>query len=1051
MTTCIRRPRLAARIPVALLVALFATGGWRIALSQEAKPAEAEKPAEAAKADAEAKPKESAEKDDDLVQLSLNNAKIDVVIKWLGQTTGKTIIRDPKVNAQLNVMSSKKMSKRDAIRMVYQALQLQGVAAVEDKEVLYLVPEDKAKTIPPLWINGDPDAPLQGRQFVVRAFDIEKGDPTEIRGRLNQVLSPDAKVEVIPEARRIVITDRADNVRLAGQMIAEFDVVEGVEMRTELIELNHVKAKEMADLLTKLYADGGPAPAGREGEKDGEPKPVANGKKEKITFNADPSDKRILVTAPETKFGDIRALIQKLDNAKPADVGIRILKLKHLRASDLASDLSSLFRRISRYSRYSYSSRSGDSQREIVSQDSTNSLVILSSEAEFEEIRKIVEQVDISNVEKNVMEIIELKNADAGDIAQQLTDLYSDEDPNSRSYRRYYYYDYYDSGSNQEDAKIRFVPDRRRNAIFVLAPSQEMAKIKQLINDLDIAVEGAELAPLVLPLTYLRAYDVEDILNTLFIKKDRPDDWYWYDDYQEEDQDIGRLYGKVRLTSDSYTNSLIVVSNSKENLDAIRIFVEELDKQSPTGETTLRVPLNYARAITVSNNLNILFAQTGAAPMRAQGPERENRGQPQQQQENDTLTRDFEMREDVNESGYFPWLGSGREERQTTMSGRTIRNSSNLVGKVRIVPDHRTNALLITTNSHLFKPVLDLVNELDIPTAQVLIEAKIVEISVEDRERLGTRFSPDGARVFDTDDFENSLIGSGSGSYREVFSGSVLPDAMRTGIIDTAIDLDVLMQFLRRNSQSRIRAEPTINVSNNGLGQVFVGSRIPFIERSQLTTEGARNDTFDYINVGVTFEVKPHINADDEVALNIRVEASSQRPGETLFGGAIIDTRDYRTDVTVKSGSTLVLGGVIRQEESEIEYKVPILGDIPVLGWFFRKQDSSVRDVELMVFIRPIVTRSPEEAEKLRIEQENRARSIRQWRDELRKKKLEQRIEDGDVGDDGSLGLREREFERSYLERRRGDELRTPPPTAGKPADVRADRQVPTAASEAAF
>ena len=168
-------------------------------------------------------------------------------------------------------------------------------------------------------------------------------------------------------------------------------------------------------------------------------------------------------------------------------------------------------------------------------------------------------------------------------------------------------------------------------------------------------------------------------------------------------------------------------------------------------------------------------------------------------------------------------------------------------------------------------------------------------------------------------------------------------------------------------------------MSNNGLGQVFVGSRIPFIERSQLTTEGARNDTFNYIDVGITFEVSPRINQDGEVALDIRVEASQQRVGETLFGGAIIDTRDYRTDLTVSSGQTIVLGGIIQQEEIDIEYKVPLLGDIPLLGWFFKKNDSSTRDVELMVLLKPTVTRSLEEVEALRQEEMKRAYRIRNW------------------------------------------------------------------------
>jgi len=119
---------------------------------------------------------------------------------------------------------------------------------------------------------------------------------------------------------------------------------------------------------------------------------------------------------------------------------------------------------------------------------------------------------------------------------------------------------------------------------------------------------------------------------------------------------------------------------------------------------------------------------------------------------------------------------------------------------------------------------------------------------------------------------------------------------------------------------------------------VFVGQQVPFIERSQSTDVGALNQTFSYKNVGVILEVTPHINTAGDVALKIRAESSSIVPGQTLFGGAILDTRNFKTDVTVKDKETLVLGGIIQRQVSDTLRRTPLLGSIPGMGWFFKRR-----------------------------------------------------------------------------------------------------------------
>src|SRR6185295_19424453 len=119
---------------------------------------------------------------------------------------------------------------------------------------------------------------------------------------------------------------------------------------------------------------------------------------------------------------------------------------------------------------------------------------------------------------------------------------------------------------------------------------------------------------------YVSATDIEDVLNELFLKK-QTQRTYW-DPYSfggnsdSGDKQGGRLYGKVRITSEPYSNSLIITSNSPENLAALEEVLKELDAPSQAGETTMRIGLKFAKAMTVASSLNVLFAKGGSPPLR---------------------------------------------------------------------------------------------------------------------------------------------------------------------------------------------------------------------------------------------------------------------------------------------------------------------------------------------------------------------------------------------------------------------------------------------------
>lgn len=843
-------------------------------------------------------------KDD--VQLSFQGANIDMVIQWLAQTTGKTVIKHPQVNCQLNITSSKKVSKREAINIVYRALALEGYTAIETSESIMIVPEGKEPRMSPEVIGSSQKEIPEGRERLTKVFSLNHIQAAALKEKVQAALSDKATVTLDEHANQIIISDYNDNLRVASE------------------------------------------------------------------------------------------LIKALDTDRPQDVAVRILPLKHMSAIDLAKELAPLYQKMT--------GKTPDTSIDVAADDRSNSLIVFSSEADFNALEKIISALDTDEANEKVMKTFALKNADAEDVAKQLEDLGQNDNNDNR-----YPFFFYGSGSNSRGSKkMSVVADRRRNAVIVQAPPAEMDDIVKMIDELDEPVPSDSLAPRIYRLKYVSAVDMEDVLNELFMKKQQSRSYWDYvfgdggDSSSQSSQDAGRLYGKVRITSEPYSNAILVTSNSKENLAVVENVLQQLDSPSEAGESTLDVPLMYAKAAVVARNINILFAKNGSPPLRPATQQQQNNNNPngaqQQQQQGDSSQNAFLLEQEVKEEGYYPWLG-GQPDNARGGDRNTPRPVSDLVGRVRAVADERGNALLISANVHYMPQVLKLINELDAPSDQVLIEARIVEVSSDYLDKIGVRWSPDGNKVFTADDYDNSILAHGSGTYQKGFgglttvnnpaasSGSLLSPAnllaqMRSGVVDSTVNIDYLVQFLRKTTDATVLGEPQININDNETGRLFVGQQVPILNAQNNPALGGTSQTFSYKDVGVILEVTPHINSTGDVDLRIHAESSTVVPGQIVLGGAVFDTRNFQTDLTAKNGQTLVLGGIIQRQISDTLRKTPILGSIPGLGWAFKKRDKTTQEVELMVFLRPRVVRSEKDAARLINEINKKAPKMQKWEED---------------------------------------------------------------------
>jgi general secretion pathway protein D len=958
----------------------------------------------------------------DEIQVSFQGANVDMIVQWLAQTTGKSVVKHPQVQCQLTIMNSRKLTTRQAIDLVYGALSLEGFTAIESANSIFLVPEGKEPKMNPELLDPSRKDIPEGRQRLVKIFSLAHIQAPDLREKVRGVLSDKGTIDIDDRANQLIVTDYNDNLRLLAELIREFDV-SASDSLVQIYVLKHADAEELGNLLNLILnaqssggggqsrSSGGgggpsrspsmPSPSGPMGDVSGsgaspQTSSGGSGSTPSVKIWPDRAANRLIVSGSKSRLVELEHLLDILDVEKPEDIAVRVLPLKNVTAVELVKDLGPLYSKLG--------GKPGKEMVEIAASDRANSLIVLSSEANFKGIEKLVLSLDTEDAMEKVVRNFPLKNADAEDVARQLQDLNKDQDSSSR----YPYLFFINSQQNKGTRKMSVVADRRRNSLIVQAPPAQMEGIAKMIEELDAPVGDDSLAPRIYHLKYVSAVDIEEVLNELFLKKQQQRSYLYgfYDEYQEPtaDRDVGRLYGKVRITSEPYSNTIIVTSNSKESLQAVEEVLRQLDAPSEAGESTMRVGLRFAKASTVANSINILFAKNGSPLLHTttqpgqQGPQQ----QPQiQQQTGNSSQAGFDLEQEAKEEGYYPWLGGPPDNTRTAEGRSASRPVSDLVGRVRAVADQRSNALLISANVHFFPQVLKLIEDLDAPTDQVLIEARLVEVSSDFLDKLGVRWSPDGSKVFTADDYDNSLLVHANAQYIKGFGGltavnqptlgnvpggtpvSQALTALRSGVLESTMNMDFLIQFLRKTTAARVLAEPQINIRDNETGRLFVGQQVPTLTANVAPALGGTTQNFLYKDVGIILEVTPHINNSGDVELKVHAESSVVVPGVTILGGAVFDTRNFRTDLTAKNGQTLVLGGIIQKQVSDTLHKTPILGDIPGLRFLFNKKDKDSRDVELMVFMRPRVTRSPEDAQDLLNEIYKQAPNVKKWKDEL--------------------------------------------------------------------
>jgi general secretion pathway protein D len=458
-------------------------------------------------------------------------------------------------------------------------------------------------------------------------------------------------------------------------------------------------------------------------------------------------------------------------------------------------------------------------------------------------------------------------------------------------------------------------------------------------------------------------------------------------------------------------SNAIVISDTAANIARIRSVIERIDR-SAVGDTVV-MRLEHASAEEVVRMLEQLEkgdpgkAQTeGNKPMVLVADKRTNSvlvsGDDMQRQRARTLIAhlDGPMAQSGNVKVYYLQYANAKD--LATTLNKVMQNVAQMApgaaggtaapaasgGKATIEADEGTNALIVTANAEVMSALQAVIERLDIRRAQVLVEAIIVEMSANKNRDLGIQwmFAASGggygsssrggtngggllgattkAALGDT----STTTGSTSSTDPRIGLGTALAatngQVFGIGRLSDNFSFNAVLNALQENIDANILSTPSLLTLDNEEASIIVGQNVPFKTGSYTSTGNATSvsspfQTIQRNNVGLTLKVTPHINEGDSLVLEISQEVSSLSGAASLVDASdvITNERKIESKVMADNGQIIVLGGLIKDDVQETTQKVPLLGDIPVVGRLFRSNSSQKTKTNLMVFLRPIIVR----------------------------------------------------------------------------------------------
>ena len=398
----------------------------------------------------------------------------------------------------------------------------------------------------------------------------------------------------------------------------------------------------------------------------------------------------------------------------------------------------------------------------------------------------------------------------------------------------------------------------------------------------------------------------------------------------------------IKFVADSRTNSIIILA-SVADTESVHKLIAMMDKDVPRGDS----------------NIQVYYLQNSVAEDLAK------------------------VLNSIKDSGAAATANTAASAAGTQKAVAPVISKN-----VQVVPDKATNTLVIMAEREDYKVLENIIKQLDVPRAMVYIEALIMEVNANKDFQLGVEWRG----MKQVNDTTGAFIGSGgAGTSTNPGAYSILdsivstsssssttttsyPNGFSLGVMGTGITIGgitfptigAVIQAYKTDQDVSILSTPQIMTLDNEDAEINVGENVPYItqQQSSTTSTSVNYNTYEYKDVGVILDITPHINQENFVRLKISLQSTKLTSAATSTTPTTLK-RTAKTTTVVKDNETIVMGGLVGDSTEDDVYKVPLLGDIPFLGWLFRTHSNTRAKTNMYVFLTPHIVRTKQDADKI--------------------------------------------------------------------------------------
>jgi type II secretory pathway component GspD/PulD (secretin) len=758
-------------------------------------------------------------------------------------------------------------------------------------------------------------------------------------------------------SNRIVIGGTKDGIDSAVELVKQLDVMPGQPGQVmEVYRLTEAPAAKIGEMIKKVFEE-------RNKPRDGDTGPKVTNIA--VSVETEESTNSLLINASREDHILVKDLVDRLDRPSTLLDMVKVIPLEKAPAERVKEILEELYK-----STGGKGGEGGDSGKGVgvVEDKRTNSVVITAPPGELKNIEILVKRLDETEVKGQAqVGVFICENEDAKQMAELLNQIMTGKGGPEGST---------EGGSGGTESKegareissmlisfaatdelgretllktirenVQITYSERTNSVIAVAPPSTLKIIEQLVHKLDTIQKRAVLVKAFV-LRNADATKMVEILEQMFAQEEGQEDEQAFQQGREISVEGGTsatsgvpqsssqtgatqkgTFGRPKTTfvADERTNSLIV-AGWPEDVDVVADVIDQLDSQPVQDRDGIVISLVNAVAEDVQSALQEFF---------------------------------------------------DAETQRLDALGESISPQRRMEQEVSVVAHPESNQLLLSVSPRYKAQVLSLIEQLDQPPPQVMIQVVIAEVTLDDRFEMGLEFALQELR------FSETAVAGGNGvlqsSHFDAVGGTDL-GAAGSGLGGfsftlTGEDFNFLVRALQSDSRLEVIQRPMIMCQDNQQANITIGQSVPTPSGAQ-TFGGQTSTQVQYQEVGVLLSVEPHINPDGFVYMLVEPEISSVTDSTIQIApGAfapIFNKRNASTSVAVKDGETVVIGGLITTTETQAESKVPLLGDIPGVGVLFRTTTRTKNKTELLIALTPHVVRTVEDARRISIEERDR-------------------------------------------------------------------------------